>query len=98
MTCEPPDLPPLDTALDALTTLGRAAPRRASPQELARGLDVLVARLTTQQQRRLRARRWSRVGLPVAACALLGLGTTWLLTGHLQASKAPALTYRIEGG
>ncbi|HYP90996.1 MAG TPA: FecR family protein, partial [Polyangiaceae bacterium] len=98
MTREPLDSPPPDPALDALAALGRDAPRRATPSELARGLDTLVARLTAHQERRRNLRRWSTIGLVLAACALLGTGLTWFSYGRLQAPKAAPLTYRIEGG
>jgi ferric-dicitrate binding protein FerR (iron transport regulator) len=97
MTRDPFDPRPLDAALEALTTLGRGQARRATPAELARGLDTLVTRLTTQRQRERNVRRWSLIGLPVAACVLLGVGMTWFSYGH-QASKALPLSYRIEGG
>ncbi|HYQ16804.1 MAG TPA: FecR domain-containing protein, partial [Polyangiaceae bacterium] len=98
MTREPSDPLPLDAALDALTTLAREASPPAAPSELAQGLDGLVARLASRQERRRKLRRWSLVALPLAVCALLGLGVTWFSRGRLQAPPAAAITYRIEGG
>lgn len=92
---EPPEL---DGALEALAKLGQKASRRATPTEHQRGLDALVARLASDGEKRRRQRRLAAVALPAAACLLLGFGLAWFFHGPGMAPKAPALTYRIEGG
>jgi ferric-dicitrate binding protein FerR (iron transport regulator) len=98
MTRAPGDPPELSGALEALTKLGHRASRRATPPDLQRGLDSLMARLTTHGRRKLRARRLAFVGLPAAACLLFGFGLAWLFHAPAPVSKTAALSYRIDGG
>lgn len=92
------DSPELDRALDVLVKAAHRAPRPATPLELQRGLDGLVTRLTTEGERKTRARRFALLGLHAAVCLSLGFAIAWFFRGHAPSSTAHVPSYRVEGG
>jgi TolA-binding protein len=85
-------------SLTALTELYRDSAEPSTAAELDRGLDTLLAHVTSSKQRRLGLVRWSLVGATVALAALVVLQITSTYRTRLLAPEPPALTYRINGG
>jgi hypothetical protein len=84
--------------LDALTDLYATSVEPATPAELDRGLDALLARAASGRPRRPRLVRWSLVGATVALSTLVALKVTSVVHTRLRSVETDALTYRIDGG
>lgn len=91
---DPKDSPVLTQATDLCRdTLGDP-----TGDELDRGLDGFLARVTPRPPPRRRLARWSLAGAAVALGAWAVLQVTPALRGRSAAPETPALSYRVEGG
>jgi len=89
---EPEDSPTLANA----TNLCRDKVGPPSADELDRGLDGFLARITPAKPRPRPVVRWSLAGVALALCALAALKVTTVV--RTPTSKAPTLAYQVQGG
>jgi len=85
-------------ALTALTELYRDSAEPASAAELERGLNSLLARVTSGNVRFRRTVRWPMAIAAMALCIVAVLQITAVMRRHVPAPELPILTYQIDGG
>jgi hypothetical protein len=93
-----PHEPKDSQALTALTELYRDSAEPASAAELERGLNSLLARVTSGSVRFRSTVRWPMAIAAMALCALVALQITSVMRRRVAAPELPMLTYQIDGG
>jgi hypothetical protein len=98
MMPRPPEIIEESRALTGLTELYRDSMEEPAPTDLERGLDTLLARVSSRRARRRATLRWSLVSAAVAVSTLVALRTTSVLRKSGRMPAPAMLTYRIDGG